>query len=128
MSARFSGKFFTFQRKGFLCPACQEVTGAALRCFGREYLHVIGNNINRCALHTIFVGVLALCDPAFNIDLRAFVQVGVACLCELPPGYDVEPFSLFTPFTIVRLIIAVPARREPPERGAVSSHVSFWLS
>src|SRR5713101_1172738 len=100
MSARFSGKFFTaVQGERILCTTCQEVTGATLWRFRREYLHVTGNNIYCCALNTIFIGVFALCEAAFDVDFRAFVQVGVASFCELPPGYDVEPFGLFTPLT-----------------------------
>src|SRR5260221_11467659 len=92
-----------FRVKGIALPnsSVQEVAGAALGALGREHLHIAGNNVHRCALDSIFVGVLALRQAAFDVDLRALVQVSIAGLGELAPGYDVEPLSLLTSLTCV---------------------------
>src|SRR5260221_403980 len=97
----FLGKFFRVKGIAFPNSFVQEVAGAALRPFGSEHLHLAGNNVHGCALDTVFVGVLALRQATLDVDLRALVQVSIAGLGELAPGYDVEPLSLLTSLTCV---------------------------
>ncbi|SRR6266566_159091 len=90
----FLGEFFRVKGKAFLSSTGQEVTGAALRPFRGEHLHIVGDNIYHCTLDTVFVGEFALRQAALDVDLRALVQVSIAGLGELAPGNDVKPLGL----------------------------------
>src|SRR5690606_5194164 len=60
-----------------------------------EHLHLVGDDVGVVALLAVVADVLAVADPAFDVDLRALAQVLGRDLAELAEEGHPVPLGLF---------------------------------
>src|SRR5579884_3259335 len=63
--------------------------------FGREHLHVVGDDFNSDAMNAILICILSLGQATFDVDLLALLEVLVADLSQVVPGNNRKPLGLF---------------------------------
>src|SRR5690606_14165778 len=68
---------------------------AATVATAAEHLHLVGDDVGVVALLAVVADVLAVADPALDVDLRAFAQVFGRDLGELAEEGHAVPLGLF---------------------------------
>src|SRR5690606_16061907 len=75
-----------------------------------EHLHLVGDDVRVVALLAVVAGVLAVRDPALDVDLRTLAQVLGRDLAELAEEGDAVPLGLFLGVAVA--VLAHTGRRE----------------
>lgn len=84
---------------GRLVVAATATAGRRTHTLARtEHLHVVAANFGGVALLAILIGPLAGAQAAFDIDLRALLQILAANLGQLAESRDTDPLGHFLAF------------------------------
>src|SRR5690606_6488626 len=75
-----------------------------------KHLHLVGDDVGVVALLAVVADVLAVADPALDVDLRAFAQVFGRDLGELAEEGHAVPLGLFLGVAVA--VLAHTGRRE----------------
>jgi hypothetical protein len=99
-----------------------------LLILGSEHLHIGQGYLDGQALYTFSIGVFALTQASFDVYLRAFMEVRVACLGELTPGDNAEPvcFTLALTATIAA-DDAIDGKAKLCQRCAIWKVAHLWI-
>src|SRR5690606_38796591 len=96
---------------GRLCLPCRFLAlrsraaillGARL-ALAAEHLHFVGDDVGELLLHPVVARMLAVADPALDVDLRTLAQVLGRDLAQLPEERNAVPFGLFLLLAVLAL-------------------------
>src|SRR5882672_5036839 len=105
-------------------PAATSATAIARS----EELHVLGDDLGRVFLDTLFIGPLARFQPALNIDRAALAQVFAGDLRQASEKHDAAPLGFFDLLAARVLVLARGGDRYIGDRGAIRAVARFWIA
>ena len=110
------------------CVLVAAFIGAAAAVTTIKHFHFVGHDVVGSALNSVFAGVFAALDAAFDIYLAAFFQILAGNFCQATEHTDIMPFGALLALPVAVFPVFAGGNRKIGHRVAAGQVAHFGVA